>query len=440
MSTAAKYLSRYIEPESELAARLPEGYAAVLAVPALGESIELLEGYRQAARAAPGRVLIVLVVNAALATPSALREENARLIQSMAAGAAGTCSTLGPGALRISSDDFDVLLVDRSSSGRELPPKRGVGLARKIALDIAFRAQLLGRAQSPWLSTTDADVTLPEDYFRRIAATPLDATALLHPFVHEGASDEVALATARYELFLRYHVLGLAWAGSPYAYTSLGSAMSVNAQAYASVRGVPQREAGEDFYLLAKLAKLGPLQRSRGAPVRVRARLSARVPFGTGPRVSAILRNGELAAAPPEAYAVLGGVLSALEAFATHRHEPRLQADLADAGALSAAEIPMVRIAAGAGLLNACRDSAAQVGAGDLRRRLHTWFDGLRTLRLLHAVRDAGVPDVPLSAAIARAPFAAQAAHQTVHEQGERLRALEEALPERIGPTLSRLP
>ena len=60
-----------------------------------------------------------------------------------------------------------------------------------------------------------------------------------------------------YEYSLRYYVAGLTYAQSPYAFHTIGSTMAVNAEHYASVRGFPRREAGEDFYLLNKLAKVG---------------------------------------------------------------------------------------------------------------------------------------------------------------------------------------
>src|SRR5690606_7285065 len=119
--------------------------------------------------------------------------------------------------------------------------------------------------------------------------------ALLFPFRHEGPADEpVTRATELYEASLRYHVLGLAHAGSPYAYHSIGSTLAVQARAYALVRGVPKRSAGEDFYLLDKLAKVAPLLRARGEPVRIRARFSTRVPFGTGPAVARIAATGSV--------------------------------------------------------------------------------------------------------------------------------------------------
>jgi hypothetical protein len=77
----------------------------------------------------------------------------------------------------------------------------------------------------------------------------------------------------------------------------------------------------------------------------------------------------------------------------------------------------------------------AQVGQGNLRRRLHTWFDALRTLRFLHALRDAGIPDVALNQALASAPFCSPRA-DTLDETLERLARAERALPCDRGPAL----
>lgn len=436
MSALRKYLARYAEPDSGIASRAPRGYFAALVVPALAESSALLDGYRLAARAAPGRVLVVLVVNAPLGVPPELRDINAALIGALQAGTAGVCRPLGPGVFITEEGDFDVLVVDRSSPGRELPAKQGVGLARKIGLDIALRLFAAGAVRSPWLGTTDADVTLPEDYFDKLTGTAPGATALLHRYAHDAALDDVGLATLRYESFLRYNVLGLSWARSPYAYPSLGSAISVDVNAYAGVRGVPKREAGEDFHLLAKLAKLGPLERSRGEPIRIRARRSARVPFGTGPRVALILRDGELAVTPPEAYRVLQRVLFELDEFAVHRDERRFAAAIGRAHGVSELDPPLFHVLEALGLPAACRESSVNVGAGDLRLRLHTWFDALRTVRLLHALRHAGLSDVPLSEALQRAPFAAPELGSGAIAEVTDLRALEEGLPLRVGPTL----
>jgi hypothetical protein len=38
-------------------------------------------------------------------------------------------------------------------------------------------------------------------------------------------------------------------------------------------------------------------------------------------------------------------------------------------------------------------------------RAFHTWFDAFRTLKLIHALRDGGIPSLPYPEALAEAPF-----------------------------------
>ena len=107
------------------------------------------------------------------------------------------------------------------------------------------------------------------------------------------------------EAGFRYYALGLAHAGSPYCYTALGSSLAVDALAYAQVRGVPKRQAGEDFYLLAKLSQVGPLRRVAGHSVQIMSRRSTRVPFGTGRSLLELERIGHIEVVPPQAFEAL---------------------------------------------------------------------------------------------------------------------------------------
>lgn len=432
-ATIAKYLARAAEPEARLLAEgLPGPYRAALCVPVLGESPDFLDGYGDALAAAGGRVLLVVVVNASVETAASLREQNATLVAGLSAGA----EWLSPAAALLRRPGVDLLLIERSGAGRELPAREGVGLARKIGGDLALAVFARGALDSPFLHCTDADTSLPGDYFQRAGAQcAAGASGLVYPFRHVvGADPAVHRATARYEASLRYHVLGLAWAGSPYAYHSLGSALAVRLEAYAAVRGVPKRAAGEDFYLLDKLAKVGKIQRLGGAPLQIASRRSLRVPFGTGPRVESLLKGEQLLVASPDAFLALRAVLAGID-----------RASLGGAPlatSLSFAEVPTAlraatRAAADAcGLASAIADAAREVGKASLRRRLHTWFDALRTLRLLHAVRDAGVSEVPVEAALREAPFC-PAGVGSFEEGGlARLREAEAEWPSELGPAL----
>jgi hypothetical protein len=418
-----KYLSSYAEPEARLASGLHNHYAAALVVPAQNEVPSLLDGFAPAMARAPGRVLLILVVNATDAAPEPCHATNQLLLETLRERLVPRQELVGvPGspahATLCFAQHFDVLLIDRASAGRRLPPGEGVGLARRIGTDIALGACELGAVASPWLSTSDADATLPDEYFLVLQQVPNEAApgvpraAIAFPFWHEESTDHALdRATSQYEISLRYYTLGLAAARSRYAYHSLGSTLSVQRDAYAEVRGFPRRLAGEDFHLLSKLAKVGSIHRPPCAPVRIASRVSERVPFGTGPRVLELISGQPLRIYHPRAFELLGAVQRALGAALRSGEEEgafaRLSAELGDVGTIGAVSTALEELQA----FEAVRDMFGSSGDARVRlRRFYTWFDALKALRFIHAVEvPAGLPRLPLAEALAQAPFVASA-------------------------------
>ena len=414
-----KYLERYAEPEAEWSRELGTQYAATLVVPLQREDESFLDNLAPALAGAGGRVLVIAVVNATDEATTATHDANARLLGVLA-------DRLVPRqvlpALQLSAATaslgrlagFDLLLIDRASAGKRLPVGQGVGLARRIGMDLALALHQLEGSQSPWLATTDADAQPPATYFQAIAAVaPLTAggvrrVALTLPFWHAPSGDAaIDRATADYELSLRYYTLGLAAAGSPYAYESMGSSIVVLAEAYAEVRGFPRRNAGEDFYLLDKLAKVGALHRPDCEPIRLRSRTSDRVPFGTGRKVGEIVGNGgALSTYHPRVFELLRVTLAALRLAVAKRDAAALQLLLQEQldpgthGAVSSVLDELQVFEALQGMFDASPDARVR------ERRLLTWFDALRTLRFIHLLEvSAGLMRLPLYAALATAPF-----------------------------------
>jgi hypothetical protein len=90
-------------------------------------------------------------------------------------------------------------------------------------------------------------------------------------------------------------------------------------------------------------------------------------------------------------------------------------------------------------IFDALSAAAGQAPAGPvLRRRIHTWFDALRTLRFLHTLRDAALPSVPWRDALEAAPFIDEAFRDGASPEAAcvRLARLEAELPPLVGPTL----
>lgn len=427
-AVVAKYLARYAVAEIAAAGRIQGPYAHVCAIPAMDEPAELLDGLRDVHVAGPW--LAIVVVNATDAAAPAVHARNAALLAGLCARGAAPAERVADAPamwlVREALPGMDLCVVDRAGPGWRLPADQGVGLARRIGCDLALALYAAGALRTRWIHMTDADVTLPADYFAAAARAAADSVALTYGFWHarSAAGDAwVDAATGLYEIYLRYHRLGLAWAGSPYALHTIGSSLAVDARAYAAVRGVPRRQAAEDFYLVNKLVKLGPVREPEGAPIAIRARRSARVPFGTGAATQTIA--GELIAGRgyrvyhPRVYAVLGAWLDAMEAFAAaagraagHVNDRVLDhalAEGADAWQLAGEERRALdRALASLEARRALLDAHARARTpAALSRRLHDWFDGFRTLKLVHAVRDAGLPALPWAEALRQARFLA---------------------------------
>lgn len=407
-----KYLERYGEPEASLADALEGPFGNVLVLPIYGEEA-LLRALLTSIPASPaGEVLIVAVVNARQNSPEWVHAANASTLGWLRSHF-GNGTTYASGAQLFAHPRGKLLLVDRAQHGRYLPEGQGVGLARKIGSDLALGIALRGGLRTRWLHWSDADARLPDDYFERSHARPFSRTAaLLYPFRHLGdPARPDGRAVYEYEASLRYYVLGLRYAGSPYAFHTIGSTLAVDLAAYARVRGVPRRVAGEDFYLLNKLAKVGGVRALSGEPVALSGRISDRVPFGTGRAVGRgvewIEQGGTRPTYHPVLFAYLRVWLRSLGELAEGQHGPDLRA-LVVAHARDAAELDagllvkaLEELGAFAAALHATeRRSSPQT----LRKHFDDHFDAFFCVKLLHALREQ-YPSLPLAEALERAPF-----------------------------------
>jgi hypothetical protein len=428
-----QYLDRYAEPEARELGSLERRFGHVLTIPAYGEGRELRDALASIPEGALGDVLTVLVINGRTDSPRSMKEANLAMLEELRAGG-GPSIPLAPNAAVHEHPRGALLLVDRATRGHELPPRHGVGLARKIAADIALAIWSKGNVASPWIHCTDADVALPTSYFQ--AATPGNAgdsgAALLYPFRHVDATCEAL----EYEVSLRYYVAGLRFAGSPYAFHTIGSTIAIHATAYARARGFPKRLAAEDFYLLNKLAKVGAIRSLDGEPIRLSARASKRTPFGTG-RALERARGRARDLAPlcvyhPDVFSNLGAWLQTLRALA----ETGDAADLAELLAKQIAGWP----SANAERLRAQLDqggawAAALIGVQRCRtpitraKHLHGGFDAFRTLKLIHALRASGLASIPLREALSEAPFVSAPDGAPLEEVREQLADAERAKP-----------
>jgi len=280
---------------------------------------------------------------------------------------------------------YPLAWVDAVSPGFELPTRHGgVGLARKIGMDLALPRLDWGRR--PLLACLDADTLVEPTYLPALEAHFQDRCGgAVLPFRHQPAGEASQQeAIDRYELFLRAYVLGLSLAGSPYAYASVGSAMACTAHAYAQCSGMNRRRAAEDFHFLNKLAKTAGVAPLQGTKVHPAPRISSRVPFGTGRSMARQLAGevGVVRFYPLGAFEIVGSWLQlvtkdpSLDAAFLWRQAAQLSPTLGQ-------------------YLNDCgwheawsSLQANHPSSAPRLRAFHAWFDGLRTLRLVHALCD----------------------------------------------------
>ena len=139
----------------------------------------------------------------------------------------------------------------------DLPAKyAGVGLARKIAMDLsAAFFYRNGRIDAPILSL-DADTWVEPNYLEEV---------------------------------VRYHCIG--------------SAFAVRTLDYVAQGGMNKRQAGEDFYFLQKLIATGRYATLQSTQVYPSPRFSGRTPFGTGQAVRQIVQeSGHFRVYHPQAF------------------------------------------------------------------------------------------------------------------------------------------
>ncbi|MEP4487234.1 MAG: hypothetical protein ABJ013_16495 [Halioglobus sp.] len=417
-NTITKYLAGYAE-ESIPSPPPDRQWDVCVVIPVYAEPAAFLHRLRSLQRSASS-ILVITVINRPDSDPdTAVNQPLRSALNEMQLKA-----NLGRGCeIRSMATGLDLLVIDSEVRSGPSPRKQGVGLARKLGCDIALGWHAAGSIASPWLYSSDADAQWPDDYFLKIPNASVARGAVTFPFIHAAAE---TLQTDRnneascllYELRLHHYVLGLAYAGSPYAFHTLGSCLAVHALDYAAVRGFPRRPAGEDFYLLNKVAKLGGVHTLDGQAIRLSARVSNRVPFGTGPAVAALLTELEatnalvsVSSAPSKHSALL-----ALSNFYHPACFEALKALLAECRELAnetAATANPTRLAATlpANLADPTIAALVEMGFEDAiahchrqsadstayLQHLYQWLDGFRTLKFVHAIRAAGFADVSLN-------------------------------------------
>jgi hypothetical protein len=377
-----KYLqTRAVQGPWEISGCKGTGFSGAVVIPALAEYGNLFDTLRSLAANPPeylARFLVLVVVNHREDAGTDDKDDNCETLKRLAAGDPQLT-------------ELRLAWVDAASPGMETPAKGGgVGLARKIGLDLALARLAFGKG-SPLLVCLDADTLVEPSYLPVIAGhfRLSSGGGAVIPFRHRPAATQAGQeAIERYELFLRSYVLGLSLAGSPYAFHTVGSAMACSAEAYIRMGGMNRRPAAEDFYFLQQLHRTAGVEQLRGTTVHPSPRPSHRVPFGTGRSISRTML-GESSAIMfyhPDCYRILGEWLQVVAGNRCSDAVPLM----ADAASVSPHLQEYLEISGFPCAWERLRNNSR--GTEPLLSAFHGWFDALRTMKLIHHLSATTLP------------------------------------------------
>ncbi|HSP87409.1 MAG TPA: glycosyltransferase [Ignavibacteriaceae bacterium] len=292
-----KYLSKYGSDKWKLESKNSDKYNCAIVVPAIAEYqniINLLNSLSENEFDKNYKVIIILVINNDDSSSDEIKTDNQKSL-SLLKAIHKNDSSFNSVIKKFNNSGLSIGYVDASSQCFELPSKNaGVGLARKIGMDLALSVFDYSNQEKKILVCLDADCTVEKNYLSEIIKSftkPGINAAVInyeHPFPND---DENLRAIMCYEIFLRYYELGLKYAGFHYAFQTIGSGMACDFESYIKIEGMNKQKAAEDFYFLEKLAKHYKIYKINSTKVYPSPRKSWRVPFGTGQRINRFFSN-----------------------------------------------------------------------------------------------------------------------------------------------------
>ena len=379
-----KYIKKFADDKWKLETTSNSNYNTIVVIPALEEYdgiITLINSLLKNDSQYLEKTLFIFVINNLASVPEQIRENNLRSLE----------------YLRILMSKkkpvINIGVVDASSKGNELPEKEGgVGLARKTGMDLALKHFNYENDKKNLLVCLDGDCTVAENYLEVLFNIDEKIKSGYVHYRHALPEDEEQkLAIICYEIFLRYYVLGLSVAGSPYAFHTIGSTLFCDPESYVKIQGMNKRKAAEDFYFIEKLSKINEIHEIKETTVFPSSRPSWRVPFGTGQRVNRFLNKEQ------EEYSLYSFksflVLKQwLEIFLSDNNETLYLLSKASEIKKSLHQFLVEQNFAESWnkILKNNNDPV------QLLRQKKYWFDGFRTLKLIHYLRDKEFPNEPM--------------------------------------------
>ncbi len=383
------YLSKHLIKNYEIEWQRKTAINNVIVIPAIAEydNIKvLLKSLSENDPAFFPSSLILFVINNSPVSGDEIKEDNLSSINLLRSII--EANNNGDFSREIINSGLQIGLIDASSKGKELNTKQaGVGLARKVGMDLSLTIFDYSKDTIKLIICLDADCTVSQTYLTNTINDfnkPDRSVAVVNYEHPVDGTDDYDAAIICYEIFLRYYVAGLIFAGSDYAFHSIGSTMMCDHNAYMKIGGMNKRKAAEDFYFLEKLAKIYPINKIDSAIVYPSKRSSWRVPFGTGQRVTRFLSKtqDEYLLFDPAVFEILKEWLEIYNSDAISDPQKILS---------RAKEIhtELYNLLLQNNYPKQWEKILSNTKSGrQLTHQRKIWFDGFKTLKLIHHLRD----------------------------------------------------
>lgn len=389
------YLKKYGSDYWSLETSITSGISNIVVVPAIAEFINIknfLKSFSQLESKYFNESMLVFVINNMDSSTDEVKLDNQQTLIYLRNLISGNPED----ALSkdILNKEINIGIIDAASPRRTMPNKEGgVGFARKIGMDIALNVFDFNASGKKIIITTDADCTLESNYLSEIVSqsNKRNISAGVVKFRHDISGDDIfTRAIICYEIFLRYYVLGLKYAGSPYAFHTIGSTMFCDYESYIRIEGMNKRKAAEDFYFLEKLAKHIDIEKINTTTVYPDKRGSWRVPFGTGQRVNRFLTGiqDEYTLHNPLSFTILKDWMGIYNSSGKTEIDYYLQR----AREIHPELLHFLHIRNFEDAMNNIFKNSKTLEQLNIQKK--RWFDGFMTLKLIHHLRDNGLGEI----------------------------------------------
>jgi len=273
----------------------------------------------------------------------------------------------------------------------------GVGFARKVGMDEAARRFTVIENPGGVICCFDADSICDQNYLHSVYQhfyidQPKPNAAAIY-FEHPLPEDKKHVnGIIQYELHLRYYVQALRYIDYPYAHHTVGSSMVVRSDIYQKVGGMNKRKAGEDFYFLHRVMPTGNFIDINDTVVYPSARISDRVPFGTGKAMAKWQENesNKYLTYNLQSFLDLKVLFGHIDDFykVDEADYPTLVATLPDS---VGTYLQHISFSTNLNRLNKQSNNPAT-----FKNNWYRFFDGFRVLKYLHYARDNFYSDSPV--------------------------------------------